>query len=304
MGLFDRILPKKNGEARLLESGPKKGRLKNLFGRIFQRTTVDDAFWAEMEEALLTADVGIETTEHILDAVRDVKGSVEEVRARVRSVMREMLFEGSDWRPEEKKPFVIMAVGVNGVGKTTTIAKLAAWFKALDKSVQLVAADTFRAAAIDQLQIWGDRLQVPVIASQPEADPAAVAFDGIRSAIARNVDVVIMDTAGRLHTKKNLMEELKKISRIVDRECPGAPHEKLLLIDATVGQNGLVQAREFHSVLGLTGAVVAKMDGTAKGGVIFPIVRELKLPVRFLGVGEGVDDLQLFDPDEFISEIL
>jgi fused signal recognition particle receptor len=202
------------------------------------------------------------------------------------------------------KPFVILAVGVNGVGKTTTIAKIAQRLVRAGKAPLLVAADTFRAAAIDQLQVWADRIGADVIRHRHGADPAAVAFDGIAAAKARRVDVVLIDTAGRLHTKSNLMDELRKITRVIAGECPGAPHEVLLVLDATVGQNALSQARQFHQAVGVTGLVLTKLDGTARGGIVVAIAEELKLPVRLIGVGESVEDLQDFQSDAFVDALL
>lgn len=202
------------------------------------------------------------------------------------------------------KPFVILAVGVNGAGKTTTLAKIAQHLLEQGRTPLLVAADTFRAAAIDQLQVWADRLHVDLIRHRHGADPAAVAFDGITAAKARKVDVVLIDTAGRLHTKSNLMDELRKISRVINQELPGAPHEVLLVLDATVGQNALAQARQFHQAAGVTGLVLTKLDGTAKGGIVVAIVHELKLPVRLIGVGESADDLQDFRPEAFVEALL
>jgi len=202
------------------------------------------------------------------------------------------------------KPFVILAVGVNGVGKTTTIAKIAQRLVQAGKEPLLVAADTFRAAAIDQLQVWADRIGVEVIRHRHGADPAAVAFDGMAAAKARQVNVVLVDTAGRLHTKSNLMDELRKITRVIAGECPGAPHEVLLVLDATVGQNALSQARQFHQAVGVTGLVLTKLDGTARGGIVVAIAEELKLPVRLIGVGESVEDLQDFQGDAFVDALL
>ncbi|HXH85791.1 MAG TPA: signal recognition particle-docking protein FtsY, partial [Nitrospira sp.] len=202
------------------------------------------------------------------------------------------------------KPFVILAVGVNGVGKTTTIAKIAQRLVQGGRVPLLVAADTFRAAAIDQLQVWADRVGVAVIRHRHGSDPAAVAYDGLTAAKARHVDVVLIDTAGRLHTKSNLMEELRKINRVIGQELPGAPHEVLLVLDATLGQNALAQARQFHQAVGVTGLALAKLDGTARGGIVLAIADELKLPVRLIGVGEAVDDLQDFQPRAFVDALL
>jgi fused signal recognition particle receptor len=201
------------------------------------------------------------------------------------------------------KPFVILAVGVNGVGKTTTIAKVAQRLAQSGRQPLLVAGDTFRAAAIDQLQVWADRIGAKVIRQRHGADPAAVAFDGIAAAKARAADVVLIDTAGRLHTKSNLMDELRKMKRVIGQELPGAPHEVLLVLDATVGQNALVQARQFHEAVGVTGIVLTKLDGTARGGIVVAIAEELNLPVRLIGVGEGIEDLQDFNPEAFVAAL-
>jgi fused signal recognition particle receptor len=201
------------------------------------------------------------------------------------------------------RPFVVLAVGVNGVGKTTTIAKMARRLAQAGRRPLLVAGDTFRAAAIEQLQVWADRLEVPIVRQRHGADPASVAFDGIAAAKARGTDVVLIDTAGRLHTKSNLMEELRKVKRVVGRELPGAPHEVLLVLDATVGQNALAQARQFHEAVGVTGLVLTKLDGTARGGIVVAIAEELKIPVRLVGVGEGVEDLQDFNPEAFVAAL-
>jgi fused signal recognition particle receptor len=201
------------------------------------------------------------------------------------------------------KPFVVLVVGVNGAGKTTTIAKVAQRLTQADKRVLLVAGDTFRAAAIDQLQVWADRIGVDVVRHRPGADPAAVAFDGMVAAKARAVDVVLIDTAGRLHTKSNLMEELRKVKRVIGQELTAAPHEILLVLDATIGQNALVQARQFHQAVGVTGLVMTKLDGTARGGIVVAIAEELRIPVRLIGVGEGVDDLQDFNAEAFVAAL-
>jgi fused signal recognition particle receptor len=211
--------------------------------------------------------------------------------------------EAPAWGTDQAKPFVIMVVGVNGVGKTTTIGKLAARLKSNDRKVMLVAADTFRAAAIEQLQIWSDRVGTDFIKHKPESDPSAVVFDAMQAAKSRNTDLVVVDTAGRLHTKTNLMEELKKVKRIISREMEGAPHEILLVVDATTGQNAINQAKTFDEALGVTGVILTKLDGTAKGGVIVGIAHELKLPVRFIGIGEGVEDLREFDADLFLEAV-
>lgn len=271
-------------------------RLRSFFGV----SELTPEFWDELEELLLTSDVGLPTTQKIIGSVRDSR-SIGEVKERLRQVMLKAL--RSHVPTLDAKPHVIMVVGVNGTGKTTTIAKLAGRLKKEGRSVLLVAADTFRAAAIEQLKVWGERLGLPVMAQKQDSDPAAVAYDGVKSAVAKGYDVVILDTAGRLHTNKNLMEELSKVKRVSGKAMPGAPHDILLVLDATVGQNGLSQARTFNEALNLSGVILAKMDGTAKGGVILAVAEELALPISFIGVGESVEDLEVFDPERFISEI-
>ncbi len=290
---------------------------RGFFGRlgaIFERPDFDDAIWDELEEILLGADAGLETTTRILDRVRQrVKKEGVKQSARVRELLREELIatlrEPGDsppaWtRQDIAPPLVILVVGVNGAGKTTTIAKMAHAFKRDGATVILGAADTFRAAATDQLKVWGDRIGVRVVAHQPGADPGAVAFDTLAAAESARADIVIIDTAGRLHTKSNLMEELKKVDRVIKRKDPTAPHETLLVLDATTGQNGLMQARTFTDAVGVTGIVLAKLDGTAKGGIAFAIAHELGIPVRFIGTGERMDDLAPFDPTEFVDSLL
>lgn len=262
---------------------------------------------AEMlEETLITADVGVRTSGII---VGDMKNKLKEydadgLKVYLRDVVSNILKDCQ--RPMEitAKPFVIMVLGVNGVGKTTTIGKLAARFTSEGKTVLLAAGDTFRAAAIEQLEVWAKKTGCDIIKQEQGGDPAAVAFDSIRAAVARKVDIVILDTAGRLHTKVNLMEELKKVKRVVARELPSAPHEVLLVLDASTGQNALTQARIFNEAVGLTGIVLTKLDGTAKGGIIVAIANELKIPIRFIGVGEGVEDLREFNAREFVNAMI
>lgn len=290
---------------------------RGFFGRLgalFERADFDDSLWDELEEILIGADAGIETTTALLDRVRQrVKKEGVKQSSRVRELLREELVAilrepGASppaWaRNDIAPPLVILVVGVNGAGKTTTIAKMAHAFKRDGATVILGAADTFRAAATDQLKVWGERVGVRVIAHQPGADPGAVAFDTLAAAAANRADVVIIDTAGRLHTKSNLMEELKKIDRVIKRKDPSAPHETLLILDATTGQNGLLQARTFTDAVGVTGIVLAKLDGTAKGGIAFAIAHDLGIPVRFIGTGERMDDLAPFDPVEFVDSLL
>ena len=259
-----------------------------------------------IEEALLTADVGMPTTAALLDGLRARLGAnpdPERARAALRDQLSEMLRAAGPTQPSAS-PWVVLVTGINGVGKTTTIGKLAALHRAQGRKVLLVAADTFRAAAIEQLGVWAERTGADIVKHGSGADPAAVVFDGLRAAVARKADVVIVDTAGRLHTRTPLMDELRKIRRTVERELPGAPHEVLLVLDATTGQNALSQAKAFLEAVTVTGVIVTKLDGTAKGGMVLAIGRELALPVRYVGVGEGVDDLQGFDPDEFVEGLL
>jgi fused signal recognition particle receptor len=265
-----------------------------------------DAAISSLEEALISADVGFRTTEKILERIRrecrDRKP--EDLRPALARALEASLGEAPGAPLDGAAPRVIVVAGVNGVGKTTTIGKLAARFRAEGRSVLLVAADTFRAAAVDQLGIWAERAGVAVVRHQSGADPAAVAFDGMKAASARGVDVVIVDTAGRLHTRQNLMDELRKVVRVIGREIPGAPHEVLLVLDATTGQNALSQARVFGEALGVTGVVLTKLDGTAKGGAALAVREELGVPIRWVGVGEGIDDLRPFAPGEFVAALL
>lgn len=274
------------------------------------RQAIDAELFDELEEVLISGDLGVQTTARIM---QDLQQSVAEQRLRqpieIRAHLKQSLLHVLQVNPQEfcaevaQPPAVILMVGVNGVGKTTTIAKLAYQLKLQGKRVLLAAGDTFRAAAIEQLQEWADRVGVEVIKHAAGADPAAVVFDTIQAAKARHTDVVIVDTAGRLHTKVNLMEECKKIKRVIAREHAGAPHEVLLVLDATVGQNGVAQAKQFHDALGLTGLVITKLDGTAKGGVVVSIVNELNIPVKLIGVGEKLPDLQPFDPMAFTDAL-
>ncbi len=254
-----------------------------------------------LEDALIAADVGLPATGQIIDAVRaDPRGSLAD---RVGRVMQRIFSDVAPAPAISTRPHVVLVVGVNGTGKTTTVGKLASWYRSNGQSVLVCAADTFRAAAVEQLAVWVQRANVDFIRAQSGADPAAVTFDAIAAAKARGRDVVIVDTAGRLHTRTNLMAELDKIRRIVGREVDGAPHEVLLVLDATVGQNGLVQAREFMTASGANGIVLTKLDGTAKGGVAVAIAHELKLPIRYIGVGEAIDDLVPFDAGAYVDAL-
>jgi fused signal recognition particle receptor len=282
---------------------------------VFERSSITDELWEELEEILIGADTGMETTERILDRTRErIREEAIKQPAQARDVLKEELIailddvdvKGTLWDAEEdlaRHPAVILVVGVNGVGKTTSIAKLAAAFKRDGERVLLAAGDTFRAAAIDQLKLWGERVGVEVIASQPGADPAAIVYDAIAAAQRRQTDVVVVDTAGRLHTKFNLMEELAKIRRTAGKFDPEAPHEVLLVLDATTGQNGLAQAKTFAQAVGVTSIFLAKLDGTAKGGIVFSICDQLHIPVRFIGTGERASDVALFDPVEFVDAL-
>jgi len=259
---------------------------------------------------MIGADIGVTTTNDILKSIRDQVSrrtlqDPRQLRDAIKEELRKILKVNYTPPTEvaEGNPFVILMVGVNGVGKTTTIGKLAQRFKRDGKSVMLCAADTFRAAAVEQLEIWATRADVPLIKQKAGADPSAVLFDALQSARARKIDYVIVDTAGRLHTKNNLMAELEKMTRIAKREIPGAPHEVLLVLDATTGQNGLQQAREFTRSAGVTGLVLTKLDGTAKGGVVTAIAKDLKIPIRFVGVGEKLDDLIEFSADDFVESL-
>ena len=270
---------------------------------------LDDDFYEELEESLVMADLGAETT---MEAVEELKNrcktekikDIEGARQCMRDILAEYLSIGDLSVDMERKPAVVLFIGVNGVGKTTSIGKLAARWKREGKKVLLCAGDTFRAAAAEQLTIWADRAGVDIIKQHEGADPAAVVFDAMSAARARRADVVLVDTAGRLQNKANLMNELNKISRVIDRECPDSSRETLLVLDATTGQNGLIQAKEFSKAAGVTGIVLTKLDGTAKGGIVVAIAKELGVPVKFAGVGEGVDDLQPFDAAEFTQALL
>jgi len=269
---------------------------------------IDDALWEELEELLIGADLGAVMAADFVNRGREevMYGTVTRA-AQLRPVLRRFLLDTlGPARPLalDAHPSVILVLGVNGSGKTTTCAKLAASLKADGRHVMLAAADTFRAAAIEQLETWGQRIDVEVVRQAAGSDPAAVVFDAVKAAMARSVDALIVDTAGRLHTKSNLMDELGKLKRVVQRQIPGAPHESLMVLDAPTGQNGFAQAKVFHEAVGLTGVALTKLDGTAKGGIVVRIVRELKLPVTLIGVGERVDDLQSFDPARFVDALV
>lgn len=269
---------------------------------------LDDDFFDGLEESLILADVGVGIATEAVNSLRNAVFSYdmkdpEQVKAELRRILLQKMSVGSAALDTSKSPTVILVIGVNGVGKTTSIGKLAKRLKAEGKKVLLCAGDTFRAAAADQLEIWAKRAEVPIVRQHEGADPGAVLFDALQAAKARNIDVVLCDTAGRLHNKQNLMNELAKLRKIIDRELPDAGRETLLVLDATTGQNGLIQARSFKETAGLTGIVLTKLDGTAKGGIVIAIARELGVPVKFVGVGEGVDDLKPFDPEEFVNDL-
>lgn len=280
------------------------GRIATLFGA----TEISGDTWDELEAVLVQADMGLDTAESVLNALKK-KVSTEGMTqtADLREALRAELISRLDPTPDvdlSAQPTIILMVGVNGSGKTTTSAKLGKQYAAQGKKILLVAADTFRAAAVDQLQVWGERLDLPIIAGQPGADPGAVAYDAVQAAVARKVDVVLVDTAGRLHTRFNLMEELKKVNRVVAKALPGAPHAIWLVLDATTGQNALLQARAFKEAVQVNGIILAKLDSSARGGMAFAIQKELGLPILYAGLGEKPEDLQKFDREAFVDGIL
>lgn len=300
MGFFEKL---KAGLAKTKDAFV--GKINNLF-RAFAK--VDEELLEELEEILISADIGVEVTEQIIDDLREkIKDDhitdPEETKKILFDMLKDMIGDGESIAENDGAMTVILVIGVNGVGKTTSIAKIANVMKKLGKKVVLAAADTFRAAAIDQLCVWADRIGVDLIKQTEGSDPAAVVFDAAAAAKKREADVLIVDTAGRLHNKKNLMAELAKINRVIDRELPDAVRETLLVLDATTGQNALIQAKEFKNAAEITGLVLTKLDGTAKGGIVISIKHELGIPVKFIGVGEKVDDLEVFNADEFISAL-
>ena len=298
MGFFDRL---KQGLSKT-----KQGFVEKV-ETIFQEKAIDSETLEELEETLILADIGAVSAAEVVEHLREKakKGDIgsSSVKEFLKKELSAMLGSGQKLVPYGEKPFVILAVGVNGVGKTTTIGKLARRFTDQGHSVLLAAGDTFRAAAIEQLEIWGKRANAQVVKHQSGSDPSAVVFDAIEAARARGVDIVIIDTAGRLHTKSPLMEELKKVRRVCDKALPGAPHEVLLVVDATNGQNALKQAQIFNETVGVTAIALTKLDGTAKGGIVFAIKKELNIPVKLIGIGEGVDDLQDFEPQDFVNAL-
>lgn len=292
----------------------KQGLFDKLKRAVAGKSKIDDDFLDNLEEVFITSDVGVETTLKIIDrlqkrAVRDKYVSTSELNTLLRDEITEMLAENNNVDtpdfsvPSDKKPYVIMVVGVNGVGKTTTIGKLAYQFKKAGNKVVLGAADTFRAAAIEQLQIWGERVDVPVVKQQMGSDPASVAFDTVSSAKASSADVVIIDTAGRLHNKVGLMKELSKIKNVMQKVVPGAPHEVLLVLDGSTGQNAFEQAKQFVAATEVNELAITKLDGTAKGGVVIGISDQFKIPVKYIGLGEGIEDLQIFRKKEFVDSL-
>ncbi len=292
----------------------KQGLFDKLKRAVAGKSKIDDDFLDNLEEVFITSDVGVETTLKIIDrlqkrAARDKYVSTSELNTLLRDEITEMLAENNNADtpdfsvPSDKKPYVIMVVGVNGVGKTTTIGKLAYQFKKAGNKVVLGAADTFRAAAIEQLQIWGERVDVPVVKQQMGSDPASVAFDTVSSAKASSADVVIIDTAGRLHNKVGLMKELSKIKNVMQKVVPDAPHEVLLVLDGSTGQNAFEQAKQFVAATEVNELAITKLDGTAKGGVVIGISDQFKIPVKYIGLGEGIEDLQIFRKKEFVDSL-
>ncbi len=299
------------GVFRSLSDGLAKTRksLTDKIGAVILGEKIDEAFLDELEEALIVSDVGHATASLVLKDLKERFKRKElatpgQVKERLKQLLYDVLAGRSTGLALDAHPAVVLVVGVNGTGKTTTIGKLAHRLQSEGRKVMLAAGDTFRAAASEQLAIWGERAGIPVIKHAEGADPGAVVFDAVTAAKARSVDVLIVDTAGRLHTKSNLMDELKKVHRILARELPGAPHETLLVLDGNTGQNALVQAKMFHEAVGVSGIVLTKLDGTSKGGIVFAITKELSIPVKFVGIGETIEDLRAFDPREFIDALL
>ncbi len=314
MGLFGLFSKEKKEK---LDSGLSKTK-ESIFSKLAKtvvgKSKVDDEVLDNLEEVLITSDVGVDTTLKIIERIearvsKDKYLGADQLQSILREEIAALLEENNSANnlgyslPEEKKPYVIMVVGVNGVGKTTTIGKLAYQFKAAGKSVILGASDTFRAAAVDQLKIWAGRVDVPIVEQGMNADPASVAYDTLQSAKSKGAEVVLIDTAGRLHNKAHLMDELTKIKRVMDKVVPGAPHEVLLVLDGSTGQNAFEQAKQFTIATEITSLALTKLDGTAKGGVVIGISDQFKIPVRFIGVGEGLEDLQVFDRREFVDSL-
>ena len=296
MGFFDKI---KQGLSKTASS----------ISSVFTASELDDDFYDELEESLILADLGVDTTTKAVERLRSAAKehhlkTAEEARACLREILADMLNVGSPALRLDTKPSVVLVIGVNGVGKTTTIGKIANQLRTEGKKVLLCAADTFRAAAADQLEIWAERAHADIIRQDEGADPAAVVFDAIAAAKARGADVILCDTAGRLHNKQNLMNELGKISRILSRELPEASKEVLLVLDGTTGQNGLIQAKQFQEIAGVTGIALTKLDGTAKGGIVVAVADALQIPVKYIGVGEKMDDLMPFDAESFVRALI
>lgn len=316
MGFFGKLFGRKEKES--LDQGlekTKEGFLGKIARAVAGKSTVDTEVLDNLEEALVSADVGIETTVAIIERIearvaKDKYINTSELNSILQQEIESMLVDApadttySNFDlPKGKKPFVLMIVGVNGVGKTTTIGKMAHHFTQAGKKVMLGAADTFRAAAVDQLTIWSERAGVPIVKREMGSDPASVAFDAVSSAVAKDVDILIIDTAGRLHTKTHLMEELSKIKRVIQKVIPDAPHDVLLVLDGSTGQNAIEQAKQFTAATDVTGLVITKLDGTAKGGVVLAIAHQFQIPVKFIGVGEKVEDLLVFDKHEFADSL-
>lgn len=315
MSFFGKLFGKKEKES--LGQGlqkTKEGFLSKITKAIAGKSTVDEEVLDDLEEALVTADVGIDTTLAIIERIekrvaRDKYVSTGELNTLLQEEIESIIVDASDDMhksfdiPEGKKPYVILVVGVNGVGKTTTIGKLAYNYKQSGKSVMLGAADTFRAAAVDQLTIWSDRVGVPIVKQAMGSDPSAVAYDAVQSAVSKNADVVIIDTAGRLHNKAHLMDELGKIRRTISKVIPDAPHEVLLILDGSTGQNAVEQAKHFTAATDVTAMIITKLDGTAKGGVVLAIANQFNIPVKYIGVGEKITDLIVFDKHEFVDSL-
>ena len=301
MGFFDKI---KEGLTKT------RNAMAETLGSVFSGfSEIDDDFYDELEESLILADLGAETSAKVVEALRKqvrARGlkTPEEAKQALKDILTDMLNVGPAELNLETKPSVVLVIGVNGVGKTTTIGKIAAGLVKQGKKVLLVAGDTFRAAAADQLEIWADRSGADIVRQHEGADPGSVVFDGIQAAKSRDVDVILIDTAGRLHNKQNLMNELNKISRIVERELPDASREVLLVLDGTTGQNGLIQAKQFHQIAGVTAIALTKLDGTAKGGIVIAVADGLRLPVKFIGVGEKPEDLMVFNARDFVNALI
>jgi fused signal recognition particle receptor len=315
MGFFDKLFGKKEKES--LDQGlqkTKEGFLAKISKAIAGKSTVDEEVLDNLEDALISADVGVDTTVQIIERIEkrvkeDKYINISELNKMLQEEIEALLVDADDLSyknfdiPEGKKPYVMLVVGVNGVGKTTTIGKLAYNYKKAGYKVILGAADTFRAAAVDQLTIWAERVGVPIVKQPMGSDPSAVAFDTVQSAVAKGMDIAIIDTAGRLHNKAYLMEELTKIKRVIKKVIPDAPHDVILILDGSTGQNALEQAKQFTAATDVNSIVITKLDGTAKGGVVLAIANRFKIPVKFIGVGEKIDDLVIFDKHEFVDTL-